>query len=228
MADPLLGPVGPRPAAIASPAGRWVREPTPSPSPAATERSPRWPRSPWNFDRPFLCVPAGARNHFARVLAWTRSDPLAALRAVSGPEVRVDAAFVGERLFFNSVSVGAYADGEADPRYRAHKLDTSRVVVRRLVRVSGKPSASPSATREAGWSRACGCCRYRTTATSSSASAGALRILLPPSMPPPAGEHLRPVARAQWARDVRQAQSAWMEDECGRSDRTVRQGVEHL
>jgi diacylglycerol kinase family enzyme len=90
-------------------------------------------------DRPFLCVPAGTRNHFARDLGLDRSDPLGALRALHGPEIRVDAAFVGDRLFLNNVSLGAYADVVAEPRYRAHKLDTSRVVVRRLVRGEREP-----------------------------------------------------------------------------------------
>jgi diacylglycerol kinase family enzyme len=89
---------------------------------------------------PFLCVPAGTRNHFARDLGLDRSDPLGALRAVDGPELRIDAAFVGDRLFLNNVSLGAYADVVAEPRYRAHKLDTSRVIVRRLVRGEREPA----------------------------------------------------------------------------------------
>lgn len=93
------------------------------------------------LDLPFLCVPAGTRNHFARDLGLDRSDPLAALRGLDGPEVRVDAAFVGDRLFLNNVSLGAYADVVGEPCYRNHKLDTSRVVIRRLVRGERAPAA---------------------------------------------------------------------------------------
>ena len=92
-------------------------------------------------DVPFLCVPAGTRNHFARDLGLDRSDPLGALRGLGGPEIRVDVAFVGDRLFLNNVSLGAYADVVAEPGYRSRKLHTSRVVVRRLVRGEREPVA---------------------------------------------------------------------------------------
>lgn len=88
---------------------------------------------------PFLCVPAGTRNHFARDLGLDRSDPLGALQALGGREVGVDIAFVGDRLFLNNVSLGAYADAVAEPSYRSSKLNTSRVVLRRLVRGERDP-----------------------------------------------------------------------------------------
>jgi diacylglycerol kinase family enzyme len=58
---------------------------------------------------PFVCVPFGTRNHFARDLGLDRSDPVAALAAFSGREHRVDVGRVGRRLFLNNVSLGAYA-----------------------------------------------------------------------------------------------------------------------
>jgi diacylglycerol kinase family enzyme len=78
---------------------------------------------------PFLCVPSGTRNHFAGDLGLDRGDPLAALAAVAGPERRVDVAMVGDRMFVNNVSLGAYADLVADPRYRAGKLATAHAVL---------------------------------------------------------------------------------------------------
>jgi diacylglycerol kinase family enzyme len=61
-------------------------------------------------DLPFVCVPAGTRNHFARDLGLDRGDPVAALAAFdSGVERRVDLAFAGERPFLNNVSLGVYA-----------------------------------------------------------------------------------------------------------------------
>jgi diacylglycerol kinase family enzyme len=77
----------------------------------------------------FVCVPSGTRNHFAGDLGLDRGDPLAALAAFTGPERRVDVATVGDRVFVNNVSLGAYADLVADPRYRAGKLATAHAVL---------------------------------------------------------------------------------------------------
>jgi diacylglycerol kinase family enzyme len=60
-------------------------------------------------DLPFVVVPFGTRNHFARDLGLDRDDPLAALEAFSGQERRVDIGRAGERRFLNNVSLGAYA-----------------------------------------------------------------------------------------------------------------------
>jgi diacylglycerol kinase family enzyme len=60
-------------------------------------------------DLPFVCVPFGTRNHFARDLGLDREDPIAALRAFDGVERRVDVGRAGERLFLNNVSLGMYA-----------------------------------------------------------------------------------------------------------------------
>jgi diacylglycerol kinase family enzyme len=78
---------------------------------------------------PFVCVPAGTRNHFAGDLGLDRADPLAALEAFDGPERRVDVGMAGDRTFLNNVSLGAYADLVADPRYRAGKLATAHAVL---------------------------------------------------------------------------------------------------
>jgi diacylglycerol kinase family enzyme len=80
-------------------------------------------------DVPFVCVPCGTRNHFAGDLGLDRGDPVAALAAFGGPERRVDVGVVGDRVFVNNVSLGAYADLVADPRYRAGKLATAHAVL---------------------------------------------------------------------------------------------------
>jgi diacylglycerol kinase family enzyme len=80
-------------------------------------------------DVPFVCVPSGTRNHFAGDLGLDRGDPVAALAAFGGPERRIDAGLVGDRMFLNNVSLGAYADVVADPRYRAAKLATVHAVL---------------------------------------------------------------------------------------------------
>src|SRR4051812_11403564 len=59
---------------------------------------------------PFVCVPFGTRNHFARDLGLDRDDPIAALAAFDdGVERRVDVGRVNDRLFLNNVSLGVYA-----------------------------------------------------------------------------------------------------------------------
>jgi diacylglycerol kinase family enzyme len=74
-------------------------------------------------DLPFVCVPAGTRNHFARDLGLDRADPTAAVEAfVAGPERRVDVASVGDRLFLNNASVGIYAALVHEPSYRDDQL----------------------------------------------------------------------------------------------------------
>jgi diacylglycerol kinase family enzyme len=61
-------------------------------------------------DLPFVVVPYGTRNHFARDLGLDRDDPLGALKAFHGEERRVDVGRAGERRFLNNVSLGLYAE----------------------------------------------------------------------------------------------------------------------
>jgi diacylglycerol kinase family enzyme len=59
---------------------------------------------------PFVCVPYGTRNHFARDVGLDRDDPIAALDAfVDRRERVVDVGRAGSRLFLNNVSFGVYA-----------------------------------------------------------------------------------------------------------------------
>jgi diacylglycerol kinase family enzyme len=60
-------------------------------------------------DLPFVCVPYGTRNHFARDLGLDRNDPLAALEAFSGAERRIDVGRADGELFLNNVTLGLYA-----------------------------------------------------------------------------------------------------------------------
>jgi diacylglycerol kinase family enzyme len=80
-------------------------------------------------DVPFVCVPCGTRNHFAADLGLDRGHPLAALDAFAGIERRIDVGMVGDRMFMNNVSLGAYADLVAEPGYRAGKLTTAHAVL---------------------------------------------------------------------------------------------------
>jgi diacylglycerol kinase family enzyme len=60
-------------------------------------------------DVPFVCVPFGTRNHFARDLGLDRRNPLATLQAFAGRERRIDVGYADERLFLNNISLGVYA-----------------------------------------------------------------------------------------------------------------------
>ena len=86
-------------------------------------------------DLPFVCVPFGTRNHFARDLGLDRRDPTAALEAFAGDERRIDVGRAGERLFLNNVSIGAYASlvhGREAHRRRRESLATARALLRTL------------------------------------------------------------------------------------------------
>lgn len=65
---------------------------------------------------PFVVVPFGTRNHFARDLGLDPDDPLAALEAFNGQEREVDVGAVDGRVFLNNVSLGIYASFVHDPR----------------------------------------------------------------------------------------------------------------
>ncbi|HEX3648840.1 MAG TPA: diacylglycerol kinase family protein [Pseudonocardiaceae bacterium] len=74
---------------------------------------------------PFVCVPAGTRNHFALDLGLDRADVSAALAAFGGAvERRVDLALLGDRVFVNNASLGVYATVVQAPGYREAKMTT--------------------------------------------------------------------------------------------------------
>jgi diacylglycerol kinase family enzyme len=76
-------------------------------------------------DLPFVCVPAGTRNHFALDAGVDRGDLVGSLEAFTdGVERRIDVAEVNGRLFLNNVSLGIYGDAVRQPAYRAAKART--------------------------------------------------------------------------------------------------------
>jgi hypothetical protein len=59
---------------------------------------------------PFVCIPFGTRNHFARDVGLDRDDPIGALDAFVDREERsIDVGRANGRLFLNNVSLGLYA-----------------------------------------------------------------------------------------------------------------------
>jgi len=85
---------------------------------------------------PFVCVPFGTRNHFARDLGLDRDDPIGALDAFSsGEERRVDVGRVNGRAFLNNVSLGVYAS-LVRRRERHRRRNEALARARALVRVA--------------------------------------------------------------------------------------------
>jgi diacylglycerol kinase family enzyme len=74
---------------------------------------------------PYVCVPAGTRNHFALDLGVDRDDVVGALDAFTkGGERVVDLAEVNGLVFVNNVSLGVYAEAVQVESYRNAKLRT--------------------------------------------------------------------------------------------------------
>ena len=74
---------------------------------------------------PFVCVPAGTRNHFALDVGVDRHDVTGALDAFTGGvERRIDVAEVNGHMFLNNVSLGIYGNAVRSPAYRDAKVRT--------------------------------------------------------------------------------------------------------
>jgi len=87
---------------------------------------------------PFVCIPAGTRNHFALDLGVDRRDLVGALDAFTdGAERQIDVAYVNGRLFLNNVSLGIYGEAVREPGYRDAKARTVLDTVRAVLGPSG-------------------------------------------------------------------------------------------
>jgi len=83
---------------------------------------------------PFVCIPAGTRNHFALDLGVDREDVVGALDAfLDGYERPVDLARVNGRVFVNNVSFGVYAAIVQSDEYRDAKLNTAAKMLPELL-----------------------------------------------------------------------------------------------
>jgi diacylglycerol kinase family enzyme len=91
-------------------------------------------------DLPYVCVPAGTRNHLALDLGLDRDDVVGSLDAFSSSvERRIDLAFVNDRIFVNNVSLGIYAEIVQSDAYRDAKLETVQNMLPELL----GPRATP-------------------------------------------------------------------------------------
>jgi hypothetical protein len=93
-------------------------------------------------DLPFVCIPAGTRNHFALDVGVDRHDVRGALEAFgNGVERRIDMAEVNGRLFLNNVSLGIYGDAVQRPAYRDAKVRTFLETAQQVLGPSARASA---------------------------------------------------------------------------------------
>ena len=91
---------------------------------------------------PFVCVPAGTRNHFALDVGVDRHDLAGALDAFTGGvERQIDAAEVNGRMFLNNVSLGIYGDAVRSPAYRDAKV---RTLLETAAEVMGPGAKTPA------------------------------------------------------------------------------------
>jgi diacylglycerol kinase family enzyme len=89
---------------------------------------------------PYVCVPAGTRNHFALDLGLDRDDVVGALDAfAAGTERRIDLASVNGRTFVNNASLGLYAAITESSQYRDAKLRTAAAVLPDLLGPDAEP-----------------------------------------------------------------------------------------
>jgi diacylglycerol kinase family enzyme len=91
-------------------------------------------------DIPYVCVPAGTRNHFALDIGVDPRGVVNALDAFfDGPERRIDLARLNGRVFVNNASMGLYGKIVQSREYRAAKL---RTAIERLPELLG-PGSEP-------------------------------------------------------------------------------------
>jgi diacylglycerol kinase family enzyme len=75
---------------------------------------------------PFVCIPAGTRNHLALDLGVDREDVVGSLDAfLDGFERTIDLATVNGNVFVNNVSLGVYARIVQSDDYRDAKMQTA-------------------------------------------------------------------------------------------------------
>jgi diacylglycerol kinase family enzyme len=96
----------------------------------------------WRHGMPFVCVPAGTRNHFALDVGVDRRDVIGALDAFTdGVERQIDMAEVNGRAFLNNASLGIYGDAVSSPAYRDAKVRTLLETAAEVMGPSGEAPA---------------------------------------------------------------------------------------
>ena len=95
-----------------------------------------------DHDLPFVCIPAGTRNHFALDVGVDRQDVPGALHAFSdGVERLIDVGEVNGRIFLNNVSLGIYGEAVRLAGYRDTKVRTLAETAHRVLSPHGPTPA---------------------------------------------------------------------------------------
>ena len=91
-------------------------------------------------DLPYVCIPAGTRNHLALDLGVDREDVVGALDAFAeGYERRIDVGRCAGRVFVNNVSLGVYARIVQSDAYRDNKVGTVAEMLPQLLGPGSEP-----------------------------------------------------------------------------------------
>jgi diacylglycerol kinase family enzyme len=91
---------------------------------------------------PFICIPAGTRNHFALDLGVNRHDVLGALDAFTDAvERQIDVAEVNGHTFLNNVSLGIYGEAVRRAAYRDAKARTLVATAEKVLAPHGQVPA---------------------------------------------------------------------------------------
>jgi diacylglycerol kinase family enzyme len=91
-------------------------------------------------DLPYVCIPAGTRNHLALDLGVDREDVVGALDAFAdGYERRVDVGRCDGRVFVNNISLGVYARIVQSDAYRDNKIGTVAEMLPQLLGPGSEP-----------------------------------------------------------------------------------------
>jgi hypothetical protein len=117
-------------------------------------------------DLPFICVPAGTRNHFALDLGVDRSNVLGALDAFGhAVERRIDMGVVNGHPYVNNVSLGIYGEAVHQSAYRNARCAPSRRTRRRCSHPMAGRRLCMSSTRTDATTSSPLSCWCRTTRT---------------------------------------------------------------
>jgi diacylglycerol kinase family enzyme len=94
------------------------------------------------YGLPFVCIPAGTRNHFALDVGVDRQDVPGALDAFTdGVEATIDMGDVNGRVFLNNVSLGIYGEAVQQTAYRDTKIRTLAETARKVLAPGGRVPA---------------------------------------------------------------------------------------
>ena len=125
---------------------------------------------------PFVCVPAGTRNHFALDIGVDVRDIVGSLDAFRHEDERqIDLGRVNGRIFVNNVAMGVYGVVVKSPEYRDNKVRTTIRMLPGLIGPDATPFDLRFQCRTEASSAVRSCSSFRTTRTTSAPDHSAKR-----------------------------------------------------